>query len=64
MRKVALLANLVWICLILARFTMNGGQVHEPKLMTRGILGLATLKRETFVLSESASDTFEILINP
>jgi len=36
---------------------MNGGQVHEPKLMTRGILGLATLKRETFVLSESASDT-------
>ena len=45
MRKVALSANLAWISLILARFAMKGGQVHDPKLMTRGRSGLATLSR-------------------
>ena len=31
----ALSANLAWISLILARLAMKGGQVQEPKLMTR-----------------------------
>ena len=44
-RKVALSANLAWIFLILARFAMKGGQVQEPKLMTRGTVAAAMLSR-------------------
>ena len=40
-------ANLAWISFILARFAMKGGQVQDPKLMTRGCPGLATLSRGT-----------------
>ena len=48
MRKVALSANLAWICWILARFAMKGGQVQEPKLMTSGVVReAAVLRRET-----------------
>ena len=41
----ALSANLAWIFLILARFAMKGGQVQEPKLMTRGTVAAAMLRR-------------------
>ena len=48
MRKVALSANLAWICWILARFAMKGGQVQEPKLMTSGVVREgAVLRRGT-----------------
>ena len=42
-RNVALLANLAWIFLILARFAMNGGQVHDPKFITKGTVEAAML---------------------
>ena len=45
MRNVALAANLAWISFILARFAMKGGQVHDPKLMTRGRSGRAEPRR-------------------
>lgn len=55
-RKVTLLSYLAWICLILAKLTINGGHVQEPKLITSGTPLLATLRRRT-VSSEDGTCT-------